>query len=194
MNEWQLIVLVHKVRVASQEIIRWHQASGSSACSVRFLPPHITGLRVFSYYSLPACNLTVSLCRVWVIVWNLNSWLSVVYGACLYWSQGPYTLWDSSLKRILTSNLTKSRLLITYYSVTQSFLICAQSMAVSLLWARLQNDWTTETDVMDEKDFARFDFKMSFGRISFTAQPPFLTGQFRTKLWQSVTGRVISLI
>ena len=135
MNEWQLIVLVHKVRVASQEIIRWHQASGSSACSVRFLPPHITGLRVFSYYSLPACNLTVSLCRVWVIVWNLNSWLSVVYGACLYWSQGPYTLWDSSLKRILTSNLTKSRLLITYYSVTQSFFfnLCTEHGSITAL-------------------------------------------------------------
>ena len=32
------------------------------------------------------------------------------------------------------------------------------------------NDWTTETDVMDERDFAIFEFKMNFGRISYIAQ------------------------
>ena len=131
-----------KVRGASQEIIRCHQASESSACSVGFLcpmpasdlPPRITGLSVFSYNSLPAFNLMVSLCRVWVIVWKLNSWLSVVYGACLCWSQGPYTIWDSRLKRISTSNLTKSRLPITYDSVTQSFFnLCTEHGSIIAL-------------------------------------------------------------
>ena len=28
-------------------------------------------------------------------------------------------------------------------------------------------DWTTVTDVMDERDFTRFEFRMSFGRISY---------------------------
>ena len=36
--------------------------------------------------------------------------------------------------------------------------------------AKCQNDWTIETVVMDERDFARFQFKMSFGRISYIAQ------------------------
>ena len=30
-----------------------------------------------------------------------------------------------------------------------------------------KKDYTTETDVMDELDFSRFVFKMSFGRISY---------------------------
>ena len=34
----------------------------------------------------------------------------------------------------------------------------------------LNAKWTTETDVMDERHFARFEFKMSFERISYIAQ------------------------
>ena len=36
--------------------------------------------------------------------------------------------------------------------------------------AKFQTDWTIETDVMDERDFARIEFKMGFGRISYIAQ------------------------
>ena len=36
---------------------------------------------------------------------------------------------------------------------------------IALLCAKLQNDWTTETDVMDEQVFTRFEFEMSFRRI-----------------------------
>ena len=36
--------------------------------------------------------------------------------------------------------------------------------------AKVQNDWATETNVMDEQDFASFEFKMSFGLISYIAQ------------------------
>ena len=39
----------------------------------------------------------------------------------------------------------------------------------ALLCAKFQNDLTTEMDVMDERDFARFEFKMSFGWISYIA-------------------------
>ena len=42
----------------------------------------------------------------------------------------------------------------------------------SVLCAKFQTDWTIETDVMDERDFARFELKMSFGRISYIAQYP----------------------
>ena len=36
-----------------------------------------------------------------------------------------------------------------------------------VLRVKLQNDCTTVTEVMDERDFARFEIKMSFGRISY---------------------------
>ena len=42
----------------------------------------------------------------------------------------------------------------------------------AVLCAKFQNDWAAETDAMDERDFARFDFKMSFGRISYITQYP----------------------
>ena len=39
-----------------------------------------------------------------------------------------------------------------------------------VLCVKFQNVWTTETDVMDERDFARYEFKITFGRISLIAQ------------------------
>ena len=38
------------------------------------------------------------------------------------------------------------------------------------LCEKYKNDWTTESNVMDERDFARFQIKISFGRISYIAQ------------------------
>ena len=35
---------------------------------------------------------------------------------------------------------------------------------------KFETDCTIVTDVMDERDFARFEFKMSFGRLSYIAQ------------------------
>ena len=43
---------------------------------------------------------------------------------------------------------------------------------IAVLCAKLQNIWTIGTTVMDKRNFARFQFKMSFGRISYTAQHP----------------------
>ena len=40
-----------------------------------------------------------------------------------------------------------------------------------LCCVNFQNDSTTETYVMDERDFVRFEFKMSFGRICNIAPP-----------------------
>ena len=50
---------------------------------------------------------------------------------------------------------------------------CTEHDSVTaVLCAKFQTDWTIETDVMDERDFVRFEFKMSFGRISYIAQHP----------------------
>ena len=38
-----------------------------------------------------------------------------------------------------------------------------------VLCAKNQNDWIIDTDLMDERDFSRFEFKRSFGGISYTA-------------------------
>ena len=40
------------------------------------------------------------------------------------------------------------------------------------LCVKFQNDWTTQANVMDERDFSRFEFKISFGRILYIAQHP----------------------
>ena len=37
----------------------------------------------------------------------------------------------------------------------------------AVLCAKFQNDWTTETDVMVERDFARCEFMMGFGRLVY---------------------------
>ena len=64
----------------------------------------------------------------------------------------------------------KSRLPITYFAVAQSFWNFAQSTTV--LCAKFHNDWTPEMDVIDERHYATFEFKISFGRISQVAQGP----------------------
>ena len=35
-----------------------------------------------------------------------------------------------------------------------------------------QNDWITETDIINERDFASFKFKLSLGRMFYIAQTP----------------------
>ena len=42
----------------------------------------------------------------------------------------------------------------------------------AVLCAKFQTDWIIEMDVMDERDFARFEFRMSCGRISYIAEYP----------------------
>ena len=39
-----------------------------------------------------------------------------------------------------------------------------------ILW-KCQGDWSIETDVMDELVLMRFEFEISFRRISYIAQP-----------------------
>ena len=42
----------------------------------------------------------------------------------------------------------------------------------AVLCAKFQKDWTAESGVKDERNFARFEFKMSFRRMSHVAQCP----------------------
>ena len=41
---------------------------------------------------------------------------------------------------------------------------------IAVLCAESQIDWTTETYVLDERVFARFEFNMGFGQISYITQ------------------------
>ena len=51
------------------------------------------------------------------------------------------------------------------------------------VWTNFQNDLTTKRNVLDERAFARFEFKMSFGQISHIAQCPWrCPGQIITAL------------
>ena len=63
---------------------------------------------------------------------------------------------------------------ITYFSVAQSFWHFAQSTAVKppCYVQHFKTDRIYETDVMNERDFARCAYKMSFGRISYIARGP----------------------
>ena len=64
----------------------------------------------------------------------------------------------------------KSCLPITYCSVTQSFEISHRTRRyhcrVLCKISKRLSDWATDEEIMDERDFARFEFKMRFGGIS----------------------------
>ena len=87
---------------------------------------------------------------------------------------GPCAIQDICPNLTLNSNLTETHLSITYFTVAQSFLeYCTEhGNDTAVLCAKFQNVWRTETDVMDERDFARFEFKMRFRRIFYIAQHP----------------------
>ena len=61
-----------------------------------------------------------------------------------------------------------TRNLFCNYPIVLKFCI-EHGSDTAVLCAKFQNDRTMETGVMDERDFARFEFKISFGRISYTA-------------------------
>ena len=56
---------------------------------------------------------------------------------------------------------------IIYFAVAQSFCpivlqFCIEHASdIAMLCAKLQNDWTDGMDVMDKRDFVRFEVKMS---------------------------------
>ena len=80
-------------------------------------------------------------------------------------AQGPCAIWHIPQKHILNSNLAKSRLPITYFAFF--FNRFEQNFCT-----KFQHDWTTDTYVKDEQEFARFEFGMILRRISNIAQHP----------------------
>ena len=61
-----------------------------------------------------------------------------------------------------------------------------------MLCAKFQNDWLTETDVMGERNFGRFEFKMSFRRISYIAQHPRILNWQTPAQHMASTGKQLS--
>ena len=67
---------------------------------------------------------------------------------------------------------------------SNSFGICTEHGSdTAVLCAKFQNDWTTETDVMDEQNFARFEFKMSFGALPWITRPLTAPSHFLNRCW-----------
>ena len=72
--------------------------------------------------------------------------------------------------------LKSCEVLFTYnvfisYPIVSNF--CTEyNSHTSVLCAKCRNDWTTEKDVMDERDFVIFEVKVSFGWKSYIAQHP----------------------
>ena len=94
---------------------------------------------------------------------------------------------------IINSNLAKSHLFIKSNSVVESFWNFAQSTAVWLpCSAQFQNDWVIGNEVIGIQNFTRFGFKMSFGWISYIAQPPH--SLFQTRVIGCCTHLVLSLV
>ena len=57
--------------------------------------------------------------------------------------------------------------------MTNRFEICTEhGTIIAMPCAKFQTEWTIEVDVADERDFARFELNVSFGQISYIAQPP----------------------
>ena len=45
-------------------------------------------------------------------------------------------------------------------------------IVMSCFYAKFQNDWRPDSDVMDERDFVRFELKIHFGYMSYIPQGP----------------------
>ena len=62
----------------------------------------------------------------------------------------------------------------------------------AVLCANFQNDLTTDMDAKEERDCARFEFRMSFGRISLIATDPACvkaSGDANFAIWDGATSR-----
>ena len=97
---------------------------------------------------------------------------------------GRCAIWDIRPKRILNSNLAKSRSSITSVSIVQSFWYFAQGTAV-ILPCSVQNVKTIGFwhGCYRRTRFREIEFKMSFGRIAYNAQHTgFHTNPFKS-LW-----------
>ena len=99
------------------------------------------------------------------------------------------TTQDIRPKVILDTILTKSRPPIINCWIVLKF--CTEHGSITaVLCAKFQNDLATKMGIVDERDFARFKFKMRFGRISYIGTAPRCTSD---DTWEaSVHGKDIS--
>ena len=90
---------------------------------------------------------------------------------------GAIALWNNRPKRIFNSNLAKSLCLVTQCSIVKSFWNLAQTYSVKI----------AKTIVLCNRDFAKFEFKMRFGRISYVATAPwvFALRPYSSPPWQN---------
>ena len=78
---------------------------------------------------------------------------------------------------------SRENLFAHYYILNSPIVLMfctGQGSDTSVFAAKLRQDWTIERNVMDERRFARFEFNVSFGRISHIAQHLWAPSQYPT--------------
>ena len=114
-----------------------------------------------------------------------HSLLGLVLWSILYRSGGYFDTGHAP-KLMLNSNLTKSQLFIFHISQLSNWfqiLHRAQQYHFRAL-CKWQNNLLAKMDVLEEQDFMRFEFKMSFGGLSHVAIAPRLSfGHTKIVIW-----------
>ena len=92
---------------------------------------------------------------------NIKEVLEMMLGSCAIYDIRPECILNSREISFAHNFFSNRQIVFEILYITRQYhLRCCLSF---------QNDLTTETDNLDEGDFARFGFKMSFGRISHIA-------------------------
>ena len=88
--------------------------------------------------------------------------------------QGDVTIWEIPRKLILYPIFPQNTFTHNlFFSSPIVLKFCTEHDSYTVvLCAKYQNDWATEIDAMDERDFARFEFKMSSVGKSCIATSP----------------------
>ena len=111
-------------------------------------------------------------------VWHPN--IYPYHSELPHWNRGNHAICPMPLKQLWNAvryrnpNLVKSRLPKAFFVSYAIVLIFCTELGsdTAVLCAKFQTNWTIGTEVVDERDFARFQFKICFGRISYIAQHP----------------------
>ena len=85
-------------------------------------------------------------------------------------SPNKWTVTRKMFPFMTSSCFMKTPLHITYFAITQTFFNFEYGCIISALCVKFENNWTTETHLMGKRVFARFEFKISFRRISHSTQ------------------------
>ena len=81
-----------------------------------------------------------------------------------------YTTWELLQYRVAPETLLiiKSRETSVVHNPSFGYTKSPDSDTI-VFYIKFQNDWATEIDIMDKRDFARFEFEVSFGGMSHMA-------------------------